>query len=312
MISFKLNLPQLNSLNKISYKSNLFFIGSCFSENIAGILNTLDFRVYQNPFGILFHPVAIFSCLNRIIHQHFLAEHDLVYHQELWHSLEHHSDFSHYDKNSCLQNINDRLQKAHLFLKNTNYLFITLGSSIVYELTENGTIVSNCHKIEAKKFNKRFLSIDEIDISFQHLYQQLMSFNPELKIVFTISPVRHWRDGLIENNRSKARLICCIDEWCNRYDNVSYFPAYELVIDDLRDYRFYTNDWCHPNNLAIDYVLDYFSTMYFDETTLAYIRDKKELQNMLQHNVKFEQTNSSKMLKEKILNKENYIKNKYY
>lgn len=310
-MKFKLDLPLFSSNNKINYKDKLMFIGSCFTENIGNILIDYQFNIIQNPSGILFHPIAVFNILYRAIDSRFMVESDLVFDHELWHSLEHHSDFSHYDKNICINNINHSIKIANEFLKDAQYIFITLGTSVVYEWRENNKIVSNCHKIDAKLFNKKMLFIDDINNSFDCLHSKLSVFNPNIKIIFTISPVRHWRDGLIENNRSKAKLIYCVDEWCKKYNNVSYFPAYELVLDDLRDYRFFTDDLCHPNQLAIQYVWEYFINVYFDLITKEYITDYKELINMLSHKVKFEQTNANKILQNKIEEKNKYIINKY-
>jgi hypothetical protein len=311
-MNFKLDLPLETSDFKLNYTNDFALIGSCFTEHIGHQLMHNKFNVLLNPFGILFHPIAIFNALNKIVKQELFSENDLFFHHELWHSFEHHSDFSNTDKNMCLNNINDSILQAHEFIKKTKYLFITLGTSIVYEFNENHKIVSNCHKVEANKFNKRYLEETEIHLMFNLFYENILKLNQDIKILFTISPVRHWRDGLIENNRSKALLINCVHQWTSQYSQISYFPAYELVIDDLRDYRFFEKDLCHPNALAIEYVWNYFKRMYFDDITLAYIQDIEKYNNLLNHKPKFEQTTAYKILQEKIKAKESEIKQKYF
>ncbi len=311
-MKLKLDFPQQIATNKINYKDNLMLIGSCFTENIGHLLQQHDLNIKINPFGILFHPIAIFGALNRIVGKKLFSAEELFFNHELWHSLEHHSSFSHVEKNMCLEKINEEIISSHEFLKNTKYLLITLGTSIIYELEENHKIVSNCHKIDAKKFNKRFLNIDEILDAFDLTYKALQTLNPNIKIIFTVSPVRHWRDGLVENNRSKSRLIYSVENIINKYINTEYFPAYELIIDDLRDYRFFEADFCHPNQMAINYVWNYFTKMYFDDITLDYMEDKNQLLKMTAHKVQFEDTKSSKILVENIKQKQTLIDKKYF
>ncbi len=255
---------------KINHQHKLMLIGSCFTEQIGNKLTQYKFRVIDNPNGILFNPVSIVRSVSSYIDNKQYIEADLFYQNECWNSWEHHSRFSHLDKQTCLQQINDSQRSAHEFLKGADWLLITLGSAFVYEL-ENATVVANCHKVPTDKFNKRLLSVDEVTVMLQQMQQQLSVFNPGLKIIFTISPVRHLRDGFVENNRSKAILINAIHQISSA--GCFYFPAYELVIDDLRDYRFYAEDMVHPNYAATNYVWEKFKTTCIDELSQQLMKE---------------------------------------
>jgi hypothetical protein len=183
---------------------------------------------------------------------------------EGWHSWQHHSRFSNANESECLRMINESQSQAHAFLKEADWLIITLGSSFVYQLAEGGMPVANCHKAPAQTFNKHLSTIDEIITKFDETIHQLFQFNKHLRILFTISPVRHLRDGVVDNNRSKARLIEAVHHLVNKFDRLHYFPAYELVIDVLRDYRFYDIDLAHPNYAATQFVLEKFSESCLD------------------------------------------------
>lgn len=296
MIPLKLDLPILHTDIKLNFKDKIFFIGSCFAENIGNYLKTNSFDVEINPFGIVYHPIAIFNEIQQLIDNRIYTEKDLVFNQNLWHSWEHHGRFSHLDKTICLEQINLSIEKARTHLKDTKYLFLTFGSSIVYELLEQQKIVSNCHKFPSNQFKKYFLSLEPIQQAFDTFYRNIKAFNPDINIICTISPVRHWRDGLIENNKSKSRLIYCVHDWIEKYKNVSYFPAYELILDDLRDYRFYERDLCHPNQMGIDYVIDYFQQMYYDEPTKLYVKEIEAYLKFKQHKPQFEQEKHYKKL----------------
>ena len=238
-------------------------MGSCFSENIGELLLQNKFNSLLNPNGILYNPSSIAIALRRYISNNLLKDSDLFYANECWNSWEHHSRYSHIEKLNCLGTINTEISKAHSFLKNTDWLFITFGSAFVYK--RNNALVGNCHKQPHKEFSKELLETREIVNEYRKLISDLKTFNPNLKFVFTVSPVRYIRDGIVENNLSKARLIDAVHQLKN--DAAFYFPAYELVIDDLRDYRFYKEDMVHPNEQAVKYVFDKFRNSFFDEST---------------------------------------------
>ena len=273
-MEFRLEFTPRPFQQKINHHQQLLLIGSCFTENIGSKLKHLKFSVLENPNGILFNPISIVQSLHSYIENKQYTATDLFYQNECWNSWQHHSRFSHPDKDFCLQMINESQQEAHHALKTAGWLMITVGSAFVYELAGlaavgegNGskTVVANCHKVPTDKFNKRLLSPGEIVNAFSTVLEEIFTFNPAIKIIFTISPVRHLRDGFVENNRSKATLIQAVHQLTDNHPQLFYFPAYELVIDDLRDYRFYAEDMVHPNYAATNYVWEKFIATCIDE-----------------------------------------------
>ena len=248
---------------KISHQQKLLLIGSCFTEQIGNKLTQHKFNVLDNPNGILFNPVSIARSVSTYIQNKQYREDELFYQNECWNSWEHHSRFSHPDKTTCLQMINGSQSMANQFLKEADWLLVTLGSAFVYETDDK--VVANCHKVPTDKFDKKLLTIDEVVSTLQIMQSALLKFNPGIKIIYTISPVRHLRDGFVENNRSKAALINAVHRLVEDNGNAFYFPAYELVIDDLRDYRFYAEDMVHPNYAATNYVWEKFIAACIDE-----------------------------------------------
>lgn len=270
-MDFHLEFTPRSFDTKISHRHKLLLVGSCFTEQIGARLAAHKFSVLDNPNGILFNPVSISKSVISYIENKKYGKEDLFYQNECWNSWEHHSRFSNPDADECLRMINESQARANAFLKTANWLLITLGSSFVYELpshTGEGlgvrSVVANCHKVPTDKFNKRLLSVDEVVNDLQVMIQKALAFNPGLKMIFTISPVRHLRDGFIENNRSKATLIHAVHQLIEKNDTSFYFPAYELIIDDLRDYRFYAEDMVHPNYAATNYVWEKFITACVD------------------------------------------------
>jgi len=252
-------------------------MGSCFAENIGEIVQQYKFNVSINPHGVLYNPASIALALRRYVNNKPIQENDLFFANECWNSWEHHSRFSNSDKQNCITEINKNVSSAHDFLKQAEWLFITFGSAFVYKLTETNQLVGNCHKIPQKEFTKSLLTVVEIIEDYQTLISGLKKINNKLKIVFTVSPVRYVRDGVVENNLSKARLIEAVHDIEKQNDNVHYFPAYELVIDDLRDYRFYKTDLVHPNNQAIEYVFEKLKDVVFDEETKILFEKIKDI-----------------------------------
>lgn len=265
---------------KINHQHHLMLIGSCFTEQIGTKLANHKFAVLDNPNGILFNPTSIAKSISSYIHNKQYKEEDLFYQNECWNSWEHHSRFSHPDKQACLAGINKSQSNANEFLKHADWLLITLGSAFVYEHPSPPgeglgvrSVVANCHKVPIDKFSKRLLSADEIFADLQRMMDEAMHVNPELKIIFTISPVRHLRDGFVENNRSKATLIQAVHQLNEKNNNCFYFPAYELVIDDLRDYRFFAEDMVHPNYAATNYVWEKFIAACIDEPSQQLMKE---------------------------------------
>jgi hypothetical protein len=257
----------------IAHWHKLLLIGSCFTENIGEKLDKYKFTTLQNPNGILFNPVSVAEALTDYIEDNQLTERDLFYYNEAWHSWKHHSRYSGVTPEEALRKINTSTSKAHSFLQEAHYVFITLGSAWVYTLAEKasnakpGAIAANNHKAPADWFNRRLLTTEEVLRVLDNIIHRLFLFNQKINIIFTISPVRHVREGVVENNRSKAVLIQAVHHLVNKFDKLYYFPAYELVIDDLRDYRFYAEDLVHPNYFATQYVWEKFTESCMSEQT---------------------------------------------
>jgi len=271
------------SLSKIFYTDKIFLTGSCFSEEIGNRMKDLKFYILQNPNGILYDPVSICSALVSYAGNKKYREEDLFFMNDLWNSWQHHSVFSGTGKDIVLKNINHSQQVAHAFLKDASWLIITPGTSYNYILKESAIAVANCHKAPSRIFEKNLLPTEEIISELTNTITKLQAFNPQLKIIFTISPVRHVRDGVIENNRSKARLIEAIHFVAEKMDHVFYFPAYELVIDVLRDYRFYKNDFVHANDSAVEFVFENFCNTFLDENAKKIMSEIKEIVTAMNH-----------------------------
>lgn len=267
-MQFHLNLQPDSIPVKINYADKLLFVGSCFSENIGNILLEHKFDTLINPNGILYNPFSIFEILSNIIQYKTIQEQELFLANSIWNHWNYHSRYSSTDKEVCAKNINKSILEAHHFLKQANTLFITLGSAYVYTLKSSGEIVANCHKVPQQQFNKHLLEIGQIVNKGKEFILLLKEFNPRANIIFTVSPVRYIRDGIVENNRSKARLIEAAHCLADEHSNCFYFPAYELVIDDLRDYRFYETDLVHPNEQAVFYVFEKLKDLLFDNPTI--------------------------------------------
>lgn len=279
---------EIQALKKrLSYRDKILLIGSCFTEHIGNKLQELKFNVLQNPNGILFDPQSVASSLLSYISNRHYTTDDLFYLSEVWQSWHHHSMFSDTSQEACLRRINSSQKTAHLFLKEASCVIITLGSSFSYRLSDiaaannqasvTGEPVANCHRAPAQWFRKHLMGIDEINAVLDTCLHQLFHFNPSLQVIFTVSPVRHIRDGVIENNRSKARLIETVHQLVNKFDRLHYFPAYELVIDVLRDYRFYDIDMVHPNYPATEFVLEKFIQSCIDEPSQKIMEEVKKI-----------------------------------
>ena len=253
----------------IEHHHRIVLMGSCFTEHIGSALEQMKFPVLQNPNGILFDPISVVNALVSYIRNEPITAQQLFRLHELWHSWAHHSRYSGLQPDAVAAAINSSQQTAHQFLKTADWLIITLGTAYSYQLLEEDRPVANCHRAPAKWFRKHLLTIEEINTALDACLHQLRHFNPELKIILTVSPVRHVRDGLINNNRSKARLIESVHHLVEKFDKVYYFPSYELVIDVLRDHRFYDTDLVHPNYQATEYVLEQFSRHYFSAAATA-------------------------------------------
>ena len=256
------------SPEKIGYETPLMMLGSCFAENLGMRLKQLKFNITLNPFGIVYHPAPAANNLNRIITGKPYSIDELHQNKELWHSFDHHGRFSHTDADVCIAVINNELQMAHEKLAHSQWLFITFGTSWAYRLKTTGQTVANCHRFPASDFERVNFGVDEIFAVWAETVARLRKFNSAIKVVFTVSPIRHLRDGAHENQLSKSTLLLAADRLNSELENSVYFPAYEIVLDELRDYRFYDEDMTHPNAVAINYVWRRFCECYMDGNTL--------------------------------------------
>ena len=289
--------------NLIDYNSKIVLLGSCFSENIGKKLSYFKFQSEENPFGNLFHPKAIENLITNAINEKKYLDKDLVFNNERWHSLDAHSSLSSSNKNEVLDNLNFSLQSTFKQLKIASHIIITLGTSWVYREISSGKIVANCHKIPQKKFLKELLSVDEITENLEAIISLVKSINKKSKVVFTVSPVRHLKDGFIENQRSKSHLISAIHGVIDNR-NSFYFPAYEIMMDELRDYRFYKEDMIHPNTTAINYIWGKFVNVWFSENANSTMHKVEAIQKGLTHKPFNENSKQHQQFLKKIKEKE--------
>lgn len=267
-----------------SLPERILLLGSCFAENIGERLAGNKFNVDINPFGTLYNPASIAAALRRLLHPESFCADDLFQHEGAYHSFAHHSRFSSTSNEECLKNINDRMQSSSEEFRQTTYLVATLGTAYVYRLKSSGEVVANCHKLPEKMFDRSMLSVAEIVAEWKELLIELWKQKPELKVLFTVSPIRHWKDGAHSNQLSKATLLLAVEElraaWPER---IAYFPAYEIMMDELRDYRFYATDMLHPSELAIDYIWQRFAENYLSDETKGILKEWGEIQKAINH-----------------------------
>ena len=242
----------------IDYNSRLMMLGSCFAENMGSKFSYYKFDVDVNPCGIIYNPLSVANVLRLLVEGKRFEKNDLREVGGKWVSLFHHGAFSSADPDECLHRINDRLTKATGELRTLDLLVITWGTAWVYKYIPENIIVSNCHKIPSREFERSRLSVEDIVREYLVLIERLREINPGLRILFTVSPIRHWKDGAHGNQLSKATLLLAIDRLREEIQHVYYFPAYEIVLDELRDYRFYAEDMLHVSGFTVDYIWERF------------------------------------------------------
>ena len=273
----------------IHHRHKLLLVGSCFTENITEKLRSSGFSVLENPHGILFNPVSVAKAFDDYVQKKVYSESDLFQLNEAWHSWHHHSRFSGLSPQDALQKINNAISETHTWLQQTDFVIITLGSAWLYRLTEHagtgkpGEVVANNHKAPSSWFEKTLMKAQDLQPVLEKMVKQLHSFHPGIQVIFTISPVRHLREGVVENNRSKAVLIQAVHDVVNETDGVHYFPAYELVLDDLRDYRFFAEDLVHPNYFATEYVWERFTEACISEASQRLMKEIGEIALAYRH-----------------------------
>lgn len=269
---------------RFSLPERMLLLGSCFAENIGARLagNKLDVDI--NPFGTLYNPASIAAALRRLMHPERLTEADLFCHEGVYHSFTHHSRFSSTSEDECLGNINGRLFASAERLRETGFLAVTLGTAYVYRLKSSGEVVANCHKLPERMFDRSMLTVAEIVAEWKALLSALWQQQPELKVLFTVSPIRHWKDGAHGNQLSKATLLLAANELQEAYPKqIAYFPAYEIMMDELRDYRFYADDMLHPSDKAVDYIWQRFTENYLSDDTRGFLKEWAEIQKAINH-----------------------------
>ena len=275
-------IPLTPSDNPIDYQSKLVLLGSCFVENIGAKLAYFKFQQFQNPFGILFHPLAIENLIQRAIARKMYQQSEIFEQDGIWRCFDAHSELRSASSDELLRLLNLRLEETKKSLEISSHIIITLGTAWVYEHQTSGKIVANCHKVSQKQFTKKLLSLGEIEGSLDHILKLIQKVNPKAQIIFTISPVRHLKDGFVKNQRSKAQLITALHQIINGH-NVPYFPSYEIMMDELRDYRFYGKDMVHPNELAVDYIWERFKWVWISKKIYPVMHEVDAVQKGLLH-----------------------------
>lgn len=296
---------------RINHQTKILLFGSCFAENIGKQLLENKFSVNVNPFGVLYNPASIAQAIEMLQQNRIFTEDDIFNHQGVYRTYFHHSVFSSPDKDSFLKTINETREKASADLKEAEVLLVTFGTAYVFNLKDREKVVANCHKQPSNIFDRYKLSVSEIVFSWTKLIEESLKINPDLKILFTVSPIRHWKDGAHNNQLSKAVLLLAIDELMNKFSNLYYFPSYEIVLDELRDYRFYAEDMIHPNDVAIQYIWDIFTATYLDEETRKLCVEWQNISRAIGHRPFNEETEEHKQFLKQTLLKVKSLRNKY-
>ncbi len=297
------------------YSKRNMFIGSCFTENIGNRMADLKYNLDINPFGILYNPLSIANSLRILLEKREFIKSDLIKSDGLFHSFYHHGRFSSSSENEALTAINSRIQSSGEFLKTTDFLFITFGTAWIYKYIKTGLPVSNCHKIAANEFERVRLSVNEIVDEYSGLLAEIKKINPSLKVIFTVSPIRHWKDGAVENQISKAVLLLSVNSLIHELgtDFCGYFPAYEIVMDELRDYRFYAPDMIHISEVAVDYIWEKFEDSLIDTESRKLAKEIQKIKKAVNHKPLHGGTNEYRSFLERMHKKavEVESKNKY-
>ena len=294
---------------KIDFQSQLLWLGSCFAENMGNQFAQLGFSQLSNPFGILFQPLALQRLVERALQANYFTQTDLVHHNGLWHCFELHSICSNSDSEAMIKQLNAKLDQFQNQLEKATHIGFTLGTAWVYRHIERDEVVANCHKIPQNQFTKELLSVGQIETALQKLIESIQAVNPNVQVVFTVSPVRHSKDGLVENQRSKAQLLVALHQLLETHQ-AYYFPAYEILLDELRDYRFYADDLLHPNPLAIRYIWDKWLSISTTPETQALIAEVEAVQKSRQHRPFNPDTAEHQVFLEKLDKKVEELRNK--
>ncbi len=311
-MDFTTKVPIPKSIFPIDYQSKILSFGSCFTENMARKFDYYKFQNSCNPFGILFHPLAIENSISRIINLELFEEKEFFFNNERWHNFEIHSDLSNPDKEALLLEINDLLVATNKQVQEASHIIITYGTSWVYRNIHTNKLVANCHKVPQNNFDKELLSVSDIEKSIKNTINLIKKVNPNCNLIFTISPVRHLKDGFVENQMSKANLIAGLHSVLfSQNTPKSYFPSYEIMMDELRDYRFYAEDLLHPNSVAIDYIWRRFAVSLVSEDAFFTMNEVEAIQRDLSHRPFNTSSESYKKFQIQLETKINNIKSKF-
>ena len=282
-MEFRTQIPIPNSKNPIDYNSKIVSLGSCFAVNMSEKFDYFKFQSATNPLGILFHPLAIEKLIDFAISEKQFSEEDVFFLNERWHCFDAHSDLSNTNRSALIDNLNAIVTATKSKLLAASHVIITYGTSWVYRNIAKDLVVANCHKVSQATFSKEILSVETIKKSIQNTLDLIQKINPNVNFIFTVSPVRHLKDGFVENQVSKAHLISALQSSNFQLSTSSYFPSYEIMIDELRDYRFYAKDMIHPNTVAIDYIWERFSETYISEKSHSVMKEVESIQRGLEH-----------------------------
>lgn len=269
----------------IDYNARLLSLGSCFAEHIGDKFTYYKFRITQNPFGILFHPNAILKIVERILSDKEFNTKDVFQRDGVWHSFYAHSRLSRSSKLEMIAGLNSAANALKTACETSTHILITLGTAFIYKHKPTSEFVVNCHKVPAFEFEKQLTSVEDLKLILNQLIEAFLNINSKVNIIFTVSPVRHIKDGIIQNNRSKSHLISALHNVLEERDssNLGYFPSFEMVMDEFRDYRFYKRDLIHPNTLTVDLIWERFKSSFISEAIIGDMTKVEKLQKSLHH-----------------------------
>jgi len=276
-------VPLPSSADRITFATPVMFLGSCFASEIGYRMASGKLNVLTNPHGTLFNPFSVAGALDRFVSSYIYGENDIYLHQNRYMSLDHHTAFSSYERDVLIDRLNEVSRAAASFIREASFLFVTFGTSYLYTLRENGAIVANCHKLPSSLFTRRQAAWSEIAQRWKETLDRLAELNPGLKVWFTVSPVRHLSDGAHANQLSKAHLLLAVEELLSHRSVAGYFPAYEIFMDELRDYRFYASDMVHPSETAVDIIWEKFSAVFFDSPVLRLWSEASRITRAMAH-----------------------------
>lgn len=308
MMEFRTKIPIQPQAPKIQYGSKILLVGSCFVENMGSQLDYYKFHTLRNPFGILFHPRAISTFLEKVAKKTTYSREDLFLHNERWHSFDAHSTLSDPDREKVLGDLNSGISNTHKFLQKATHVVITLGTAWAYQHIGSGRTVANCHKVPQKNFRKKLMEVGE---DLADCIRNVHSINQNANVIFTISPVRHVKDGFPENQQSKARLIQGVHEAVSSSEQVQYFPSYEIMMDELRDYRFYEADMLHPNQTAVAYIWERFIQTYMELESIQVMKEVEVIRKGMSHRPFNERSQAHQDFLEKLENRIRSLEARY-